>query len=258
MAIPPIASSAWPNVAQPRSLGNTRLVDSLVLLALLALCLVFTWTTRDAMANLSFLNQKDNPDSAGGKKTIVDVSPWQTAQALAPLAVTAEEKEYASDAERLADHEVDQAFASALRQATLEAQHLHPDRRCAGAFAKEWRNFSNSSRRTRMQVQSDHRAIEVASAQERQACRVRQGDLEVAKAQLGLDTDELADAQQDLDRASGDQTLANSGGADRARSVDAEYDKQVQRRPDRGHICSAARNHGRASRAWFSQRTATS
>ena len=36
---------------------------------------------------------------------------------------TAEENEYARDAERLADHEVDQAFASALRQANLQAQH---------------------------------------------------------------------------------------------------------------------------------------
>jgi hypothetical protein len=47
----------------------------------------------------------------------VNVRPWQTAQALAPLAVTAEEAQYARDAERLTDHEVDQAFASALREA---------------------------------------------------------------------------------------------------------------------------------------------
>ena len=33
------------------------------------------------------------------------------------FAVTAEETEYARDAQRLADHEVDQAFASALREA---------------------------------------------------------------------------------------------------------------------------------------------
>src|SRR6202044_2852208 len=55
-------------------------------------------------------------------KSLVDLQPWQTAQALAPLAVTAEENEYARDAERLADHEVDQAFAGALRQARLETQ----------------------------------------------------------------------------------------------------------------------------------------
>ncbi len=124
MATPPIASSAAQNL-RSRVLGNTRLVILLVLFALLALCLVFTWTTRDAMANLSFLNPRSDPNfSSAGKKTIVDVSPWQTAQALAPLAVTAEEKEHAQEAQRLADHEVDQAFASALRQATLDSQHL--------------------------------------------------------------------------------------------------------------------------------------
>src|ERR1700722_10752232 len=124
MATPPIASSIRHKL-RSQVLGNTRLVILLVLFALLAMCLTFTWTTRDAMGNLSFLNPKNNPNGLiGGKKTIVDVSPWQTAQALAPLAATAEEKEYAQDAERLADHEVGQAFASALRQGTLDAQHL--------------------------------------------------------------------------------------------------------------------------------------
>ncbi len=51
------------------------------------------------------------------------MQPWQTAQTLASLAVTAEETQYAREAERLADHEVDQAFAAALRQARLNAQH---------------------------------------------------------------------------------------------------------------------------------------
>ena len=39
-------------------------------------------------------------------------------QTLAALAVSAEERELAREAERLADHEVDQAFAQALRQAS--------------------------------------------------------------------------------------------------------------------------------------------
>src|SRR5579859_2073497 len=110
MAIPPVAFTQG-RMLRDRILGSTRLVLLLTLLALLALSLVFAWTTRDAMGNLSFLSSKDN--SAGLKKAIVDIRPWQTAQALAPLAVTAEETEFARDAERLADHEVDQAFASA-------------------------------------------------------------------------------------------------------------------------------------------------
>src|SRR5277367_4790846 len=97
-----------PGDAPPRRLfGRIRLVVLCVLVALLALCLVLFWTTRGAMANLSFLREQGGSGSlTGGKKTMVDLRPWQTAQALAPLAVSAEETEYARDAERLADHEV--------------------------------------------------------------------------------------------------------------------------------------------------------
>src|SRR6201998_232533 len=123
MAIPPIAPSPV-RALRSRIMGNTRLAILLVLLVFLAMCLVFELLTRDAMGNLSFLNAKSGSNgSLGTKKTIVDLSPWQTAQALAALAVTAEETEYAHDAERLADHEVDQAFATALRQATIQAEH---------------------------------------------------------------------------------------------------------------------------------------
>ncbi len=103
--------------------GRSRLIALLALLALLILCAVFSWTTRDAMAHLQFLRaQRGYGDSAGNRKTLVDQRPWQTIQALAPLAVSTEEMEFAHDAERLADHEVDQAFASAMRLAKLQAQ----------------------------------------------------------------------------------------------------------------------------------------
>ena len=42
--------------------------------------------------------------SGAGRNTLVDLRPWQTAQSLAALAVTAEETEYARAAERNADH----------------------------------------------------------------------------------------------------------------------------------------------------------
>ena len=43
---------------------------------------------------------------------------------LAALAVSAEELGLAREAERLADHEVDQAFAQSLRQASAETREL--------------------------------------------------------------------------------------------------------------------------------------
>src|SRR6185437_11608260 len=55
---------------------------------------------------------------------IVDHRPWQTACTLAGMAQSAEEREFAREAERLADHEVDQAFSQSLRQASLEKPKL--------------------------------------------------------------------------------------------------------------------------------------
>ena len=120
MAPPPLVPGALRTIRE-RFLRRTIYSVLLILFALLILCLVFAWTTRDAMTHLPVRGQIGT--AAEAKKTIVDISPWQTAQALAALAVTAEENEYAREAERLADHEVDQAFAAALRQATIQAQN---------------------------------------------------------------------------------------------------------------------------------------
>ena len=82
----------------------------------LAVFLVASYLTRGAMENLPFLKGKRGVSA----ETLVDQRPWQTAQALAPLAVSTEERRLALNAERLADHEVDQAFAMALRMAAME------------------------------------------------------------------------------------------------------------------------------------------
>src|ERR1700761_9784279 len=119
MATPP-TTPAPSNAARPIIFGKAKLIAVLVLSALAVLCLVFSWETKGALT-LSFSNRNGAGNFFGGKKSLVDVTPWQTAQTLAALAVSAEETEYAHDAERLADHEVDQAFAAALRQARLQS-----------------------------------------------------------------------------------------------------------------------------------------
>jgi small-conductance mechanosensitive channel len=255
MAIPPIAFSAGQNL-RSRVLGSTRLVILLVLFALLAVCLVFTWTTRDAMGNLSFLNPKNNPNRAtGGKKTIVDVNPWQTAQALAPLAMTAEEKEYAQEAERLADHEVDQAFASALRQATLDSQHitLTGD---ALALSKKVSQLQDLIAQDKDDVQTITEQLKLPPPKNGKTAEYDEGDLAVSKAQLGLDTDELVDAQQDLDRASGDQTSQIQAELNAHEVTMREYDKHAH---GGGQVAVLSERHygtmaGRIG-GWFSQRS---
>src|SRR5271167_4855451 len=94
--------------------------------ALLILCLAAAYWTRGAMAHMPFLQQGSSPGTAGN---LVDQRPWQTIESLAPLAVSAEEQSLAHEAERLADHEIDQSFAFALRQAALQTRPLTGDSR---------------------------------------------------------------------------------------------------------------------------------
>ena len=189
------------------NLGRVRMLFSAGLLAVLVLCLALAWLTRGAMANLPFLRGAP-AGVASTSQTLVDLRPWQTAQVLAALAVTAEELNYARDAERLADHEVDQAFASALRQASLRQHTLTGD---ALALSKKVAALQQV-------VKDDQEHVRVLTpATGAPSSGASSGtpagapaasladDLDVAKAQLGLDSDELADAQQDLARASGDQ-----------------------------------------------------
>ncbi len=201
MAIPPIASIPG-GAAAERVFGRVRLIALLVLLALLLGCIVFAWTTRDAMEDLSFLRKQSG---IGAKNTLVDISPWQTAQALAPLAVSAEESEYARDAERLADHEVDQAFAAALRQATLQAQNPTLTGE-ALALSQRVKQLQQLVKQDQAQVASLTPNASPDGSKKGAQPAPDNDDLDVAKAQLGLDSDQLADAQRDLDRASGDQS----------------------------------------------------
>ncbi|HEY8998606.1 MAG TPA: mechanosensitive ion channel protein MscS, partial [Edaphobacter sp.] len=93
-------------------------VPSVLLLA----SLIGAFLTRGSMANLAFL--RNNRSGAKVNNDLVDQRPWQTIETLTPLAVSAEEKRLAREAQRLADHEVDQAFAQALRQASLDTRTL--------------------------------------------------------------------------------------------------------------------------------------
>lgn len=249
MEIPPTVFSTGQKL-RDRIFGSTRLVILLALSILLVLCLVFAWTTRDAMGNLSFLNVKNDPNRAArGKKAIVDISPWQTAQALAPLAYSAEEKEYAQEAERLADHEVDQAFAAALRQATLDGQHI----KLTGAALE----LSKKVDQLQQLIAQDKDEIQTITAYlktppKNGPAEYDEGDLEVANAQLNLDKDELTDAQQDLARASGDQTAQIQAELNAHEASMQEYDKQVHQGGEVAAISES--RYGTMARrvsAWF-------
>jgi small-conductance mechanosensitive channel len=227
MAMPPVAP-APDRKFRIRLFQRTRGTVLTVLVALFILCVVFSWTTRDAVDQLHFTRTQGNtPAIAGTRKTVVDLSPWQTAAALAPLAVTAEEKGYAQEAERLADHEVDQAFAAALRLSILQSQRrtLTGEALALAQKADQLQQLVNQDQALVHQLGS---ASNVAAPRAKDDAPVGSGsgDLEIAKAQLGLDSDELADVQQDLERASGDQRSQIQGELAAHEAAMKKYDSE--------------------------------
>ncbi|HEV2213986.1 MAG TPA: mechanosensitive ion channel protein MscS, partial [Terracidiphilus sp.] len=250
MAVPPLTPTHTSPQGAP--LGRARSILLIVISLLLALSFIFLWTTRGAMAHLPFLAQQ-RAQSAGG--TLVDTGPWDTAQALAPLAVTAEEIRYAREAERLADHDVDQAFASALRQATLKQQRRVLTGQ-ALQLSQQVQQIQQLIKEDQAQVDALSHATSSASAPASGSSSTGDDALDVAKAQLGLDTDELADAQRDLQRASGDQSVRIQEELTAHEASMHQYDNEAK---DDGQIAvlSEKKHSTLLSRiqAWFGQNT---
>ena len=208
------------------------------------------------MAHLPFLKgQVVTQGRVNGKKALVDLTPWQTAQALAPLAVTAEETEHARDAERLADHEVDQAFATALRQATLQRQH----RKLTGnalALAQKVAELQELVKEDQAYVELLTARATATSGPAKHSEQPASGsnDLDVTKAQLALDSDELNDAQRDLERASGDTSAQIQEELAAHEASMHEYDSESH---SDGQIAVLSEKQNRTLlerlKAWFNQ-----
>ena len=232
-------------------LGRTRLLLIAGLLAMLVLFLAFAWATRDALAQLPFLRkQQAEASNAPNGGLHVDLRPWQTAHALAGLATSAEEAELAAQAERFADHEVDQAFASALRQAKMEQRSLTGEALALAQRVEQLQGIVNDDKAL-VQRRTDQAANPKAAESETVA-----DDLEVAKAQLALDSDLLADAQQDLTRAGGDEPSRIQAELAAHEAEMKDYDaKAASNVPV---AVTAVKRHGTLAgrvNAWFDQRT---
>ncbi len=135
---------------------------------------------------------------APGRERLVDQTPLLTARSLVPLALTLEEQQLARQAERLANHEVDLAFADALRRAASAEAPQTP----------EVKELAVLKTKAQAAVEADQQVIarlakQLPVAQETQK-EALEDQLEVAKAQLELDRDELEAAADDLARVGGD------------------------------------------------------
>jgi small-conductance mechanosensitive channel len=178
-------------------MGRAEKLAVAVLATLLAATLVMLWWTSGARSLPAVA------PSAGLDRKLLD-----TTRQLAPLAETPAEDELWREAVRLADHEMDQAFASAIREAAAA-------RPAASGPLQE------------IQARIKQASGRVAATQARMASLPKENEAQIAlaQAQLALDQDELEDAQADLEREGGDpraelqRALAEHQAAQKTKSV---------------------------------------
>jgi len=179
-------------------------ITAIVLLVLVAAAIVgMVWTRALPVPN------EDATTGAGGAgkrvgrnapapRALVDQRPLQTARAMAALAGTPEEQALAHEAEKVGDHEVDLSFLDALRTAQQNPPQLSP-------AAKQ---IADRKAKAEATVKDDQENIalltrKLAAAPDAQKDNL-QDQIDVAKAQMDLDQDELDDASEDLEQAGGD------------------------------------------------------
>ena len=179
-------------------------ITATVLVLLMALAIIGLLRTRPAAeppdAEEPNSTSKHSParSAANVSRRLVDQRPLQTARRMAGLAATPEEQTLAHTAEKLADHEVDLAFFDALRTAEESPPKLTPE-------ARQIADRKNKAATTLKEDQENIALLtrKLAAAPDSQKDNL-QDQIDVAKAQMDLDQDELDDAAEDLEQAGGD------------------------------------------------------
>jgi hypothetical protein len=171
-----------------------------VLLASLAAALYGIWSTYQPPPPELGRQEPTAPQATGtgvDDSIAVDQRTLRRAQRLSALATAPEELQYAQAATQLADHELDVAFAAALRQ--IEA---HPP-----VLSPEAQKISDHLQASQKQLEADQAQMDqltrsLAQAPDAQKSAL-QDHLDLAQSQLELDKDEVAAANQDLLQAGG-------------------------------------------------------
>jgi small-conductance mechanosensitive channel len=188
-----------------------------ILTALLAVLLVlvsfFLWKTIPPNREV-----RGRAIAAMSATDLVDQSTYATAQRLAPLAQTPEEQVFAQTALRIADHVLDLAFTTALREVDA-----HPP-----ALNSVAATIQTRISKTQVLLAADQQRVSDLTAALAQAKPDQkdalQDQLDLAQSQSELDKDELAEANQDL---------VDSGGNPRQQieAMIQEHDAQTKAHP---------------------------
>src|SRR5579864_3707068 len=146
-----------------------------------------------------WINPQAGPQMQKAKPPgLVDDQPLLTAQRLAALAATPEEMEFGKNALRLADHEVDMAFAAALHQATEHAPVIPVAARPIMA------NVQGVERRVKADEQEVARLKQLLPKAQENARQALQDRLDLVEATMEVDQEDLDALRQELIRAGGD------------------------------------------------------
>src|SRR6266478_5887416 len=133
-----------------------------------------------------------------GQGPIVDQTPLLTAQRLAKMPTSAEEKPLAEEALRLADHEMDLAYAAAEREA-----EDHPP-----TLSGEAKAIVGRLKKSEDALDADNELVARLTAEEAKATGAKKDALHdqlvLATAHQEEHQDEVDDAKGDLERAGGD------------------------------------------------------
>ncbi len=187
----------------------------IVLLLLVAAAIAgFVWTRALPAAN------EETSATPGrtllGRKTsvaqhpLVDQRPLETARRMSALAGTPDEQVLAHEAEKVGDHEVDLAFFDALRTAEENPPPI----------PAEAKPILDRKTKAEQALKGDQEGIalltrKLAAAPESQKDNL-QDQVDVAKAQMDLDQDELDDAAEDLEQAGGGSGIEDQTAESRA------------------------------------------
>ncbi len=179
------------------------------------------------LAVAAFIATEDKSAASAGKPSasavsdLVDVGPLKTARGLAGLVVTPEEQRLAQEAARVADHEVDLAFANSLREARESASNQDPKYRELNARIKD------------AQAVVDQDKAEVARLKAKLATakpaeqETLQDQLALIEAQQAPDEGELEVAQQNQIAAGGDR----EGAIQRQRDEHEANEDHIEKNP---------------------------
>jgi small-conductance mechanosensitive channel len=156
---------------------------------------------------------------------LVDERPLPTARALAPLALTPDEQRLASEAARIADHEVDLAFADALRQAADLRPAQNPKNH---DLYQKMQQAQTSLADVLGRIDQVKAKLATAKPTEKDAL---QDQMDLLQAEQALDEDEIEDAQQELIRTGADPETAVQRQRDQHEAAEHEYDQRQAQNP---------------------------